>query len=105
MPFHGRATVLVNEYTRSAAEMIAAFARNENAARVIGTRTPGEVLGAANFHVGGEYRLRMPVTAWYTAKDELVEGTGVPVESENANTIESLLSGSDLPMEAAVPLR
>lgn len=101
MPFHGRVVILVNEYTRSAAEMIAAFARNERAARVIGTRTPGEVLGAANFHVGGEYRLRMPVTAWYTAKDELVEGTGVPVESENANTIESLLSGRDLPMEAA----
>ncbi len=102
MPFHGRATVLVNEYTRSAAEMIAAFARNEKAARVIGTRTPGEVLGAANFQVGGEYRLRMPVTAWYTAKNELVEGTGVAVESEQSNTIESLLAGRDLPMEAAV---
>jgi carboxyl-terminal processing protease len=102
MPFHGRAVVLVNEYTRSAAEMIAAFARNENAARVIGTRTPGEVLGAANFHVGGGYRLRMPVTAWYTAKNELVEGTGVAVESEKANTIDSLLSRRDLPMEAAM---
>jgi C-terminal processing protease CtpA/Prc len=102
MPFHGRVAVLVNEYTRSAAEMIAAFARNERAARVMGTRTPGEVLGAANFHVGGEYRLRMPVTAWYTAKRELVEGTGVPVECEQSNTIASLLSGRDLPMEAAV---
>lgn len=102
MPFHGRAVVLVNEYTRSAAEMIAAFARNEGVAHVIGTRTPGEVLGAANFHVGGEYRLRMPVTAWYTAKGELVEGTGVPVESEESNTMESLLSERDLPMEVAV---
>ena len=69
---------------------------------MIGTRTPGEVLGAANFHVGGDYRLRMPVTAWYTAKGELVEGTGVPVESEQSNTIDSLLSGRDLPMEIAV---
>lgn len=102
MPFHGRAAVLVNEYTRSAAEMIAAFARNENVARVIGTRTPGEVLGAANFHVGADYRLRMPVTAWYTARNELVEGTGVAVESEQSNTIDSLLSGRDLPMEAAM---
>jgi carboxyl-terminal processing protease len=102
MSFHGHVVVLVNEYTRSAAEMIAAFARNERAARVIGTRTPGEVLGAANFHVGGGYRLRMPVTAWYTARNELVEGTGVPVESERSNTLESLLSGRDLPMEAAV---
>jgi len=102
MPFHGRVAVLVNEYTRSAAEMIAAFSHNERSARVIGTRTPGEVLGAANFHVGGGYRLRMPVTAWYTAKGELVEGSGVPVESEQASTIDSLRSGRDLPMEAAI---
>jgi len=42
-PFHGRIALLVNEHTRSAAEMIAAFARNESAAQVIGTTTPGEV--------------------------------------------------------------
>ena len=78
MPFDGRVTVLVNEYTRSAAEMVVAFARNEAVARVIGTRTPGEVLGAANFHVGSDYRRRMPVTAWYTADGKLIEGEGVP---------------------------
>jgi C-terminal processing protease CtpA/Prc len=81
--------------------MIAAFARHERAAYVIGTRTPGEVLGAANFHVGSDYRLRMPVTAWYTASDELIEGKGTAPQTEQANTIEDLLSGRDLPMEAA----
>lgn len=100
-PFHGRVAVLVNEYTRSAAEMIAAFARNEGIAQVVGTRTPGEVLGAANFHVGADYHLRMPVTAWYTAKDQLIEGGGVEPDTKQANTIESLLSGRDLPMEKA----
>jgi C-terminal processing protease CtpA/Prc len=100
-PFHGRIAVLVNEYTRSAAEMIAAFARNEGIAQVVGTRTPGEVLGAANFHVGADYHLRMPVTAWYTAKDQLIEGGGVEPDTEQANTIESLLSGRDLPIEKA----
>jgi C-terminal processing protease CtpA/Prc len=102
MPFHGRSVVLVNEYTRSAAEMVAAFAHRERVAHIVGTRTPGEVLGAANFHVGGDYRLRMPVTAWYTANDELIEGTGVPVQTEQANTIDSLVSGRDLPMETAL---
>ena len=100
-PFHGRVAVLVNEYMRSAAEMIAAFARNEGIAQVVGTRTPGEVLGAANFHVGADYHLRMPVTAWYTAKDQLIEGGGVEPDTKQANTIESLLSGRDLPMEKA----
>lgn len=102
MQFHGRVAILVNEHTRSAAEMIAAFARNEGVAQVIGTRTPGEVLGAANFHLGSDYRLRMPVTAWYTAKGKLIEGEGVAPESEQAATIESLLSGTDLAMEAAL---
>jgi C-terminal processing protease CtpA/Prc len=102
MPFHGRVAVLVNEHTRSAAEMIAAFVRNEGVAHVIGTRTPGEVLGAANFHVGSDYRLRMPVTAWYTAKGELIEGKGVAPESEQVATVESLVSGKDLAMDAAL---
>lgn len=99
--FHGRVAVLVNEYTRSAAEMIAAFVRNEGVAHVVGTRTPGEVLGAANFHVGSDYRLRIPVTAWYTATDELIEGRGVGPDSQAANTVDTLLSNRDLPMEAA----
>jgi C-terminal processing protease CtpA/Prc len=99
--FHGSVAVLVDEYTRSAAEMIAAFVCNEGIAHVVGTRTPGEVLGAANFHVGGDYHLRMPVTAWYTAKDQLIEGGGVEPDTEQANTIESLVLGRDLPMEKA----
>jgi C-terminal processing protease CtpA/Prc len=101
MPFHGHVAILVNEYTRSAAEMIAAFARNERAAHIVGTRTPGEVLGAANFRVGMDYRLRIPVTAWYTASNELIEGKGVEPQAEKANTIESIRSARDLPMEAA----
>jgi C-terminal processing protease CtpA/Prc len=99
--FHGRIALLVNEYTRSAAEMIAAFARNEGVAHVVGTTTPGEVLGAANFHVGSDYRLRIPVTAWYTAKDQLIEGRGVEPDTEQANTLQSLISGRDLPTETA----
>jgi carboxyl-terminal processing protease len=101
-PFHGRIAVLVNEYTRSAAEMVAAFACNESAAHVIGTRTPGEVLGAANFNLGSDYRLRMPVTAWYTASDELIEGSGVQPQAEQVNTVESIRSARDLQMQAAM---
>ena len=52
---------------------------------MIGTRTPVEMLGAANFHVGSDYRLRMPVTAWCTAKDELIEVTGVEPDTVEKN--------------------
>ena len=101
-PFHGRIALLVNEHTRSAAEMIAAFARNEGSAQVIGTRTPGEVLGAANFQVGSDYRLRLPVTAWYTASDELIEGKGIQPQAEQSVSFESLRLARDTPMEAAL---
>ena len=100
--FHGRIVLLVNEHTRSAAEMIAAFARNEGTERVIGTRTPGEVLGAANFQVGSDYRLRLPVTAWYTALNELIEGKGIQPQAEQSDSFESLRLARDIPTEAAL---
>ena len=42
-PFHGRMVVLINEFTHSAAEMVASFAA-ETIATLVGTRTAGEVL-------------------------------------------------------------
>ena len=97
----GCVVVLINEYTRSAAEMIAAFAKKERLAYLIGTRTPGEVLGAANFHVGSGYRLRIPITAWFTSAGELIERKGVEPDIESSNTFESLRAGRDIPMETA----
>ena len=52
--FHGRVTVLVNEWTTSAGEMAAAFAAETGLAKVIGRKTKGAVLGAMNFDVGHE---------------------------------------------------
>jgi C-terminal processing protease CtpA/Prc len=49
--FHGRVAILVNEHTKSAAEMIAEFAGTNQLATLVGTRTAGEVLGAVNFLV------------------------------------------------------
>jgi C-terminal processing protease CtpA/Prc len=43
----------------------------------------------------------MPVTAWYTAKDELIEGAGVEPDINEVNTADTLLAKLDLPMEAA----
>jgi C-terminal processing protease CtpA/Prc len=76
-PFHTRIIVLVNEWTNSAGEMLAAFAREQAAAQIIGQRTRGNVLGASNFNVGGGYWLRLPVFGWYTSKGCTLEGSGV----------------------------
>lgn len=63
--------MLINEHTKSAAEMIADFAATNQLATLVGTRTAGEVLGAVNFLVGEGYRLRIPIGGWMTWNDRM----------------------------------
>ncbi|MFZ0589965.1 MAG: S41 family peptidase [Bryobacteraceae bacterium] len=67
-PFHGRVVMLINEHTHSAAEMVAAFAKENHLAILVGAKTAGEVMGGT-FNVGNGYRLRIPVTTWQTWND------------------------------------
>jgi C-terminal processing protease CtpA/Prc len=76
-PFHGRIVLLINEWTNSAAEMVANFAAENRLATLVGRRTRGNVLGATNFRVGGGYWLRLPVFGWFTSQGRSLEGTGV----------------------------
>ncbi len=76
-PFHKRTVVLVNEWTNSAAEMVANFAAENRLATIVGQKTRGNVLGAANFKAGGGYWLRLPVFGWFTSKGRSLEGNGV----------------------------
>ena len=75
--FHGRVAILVNEWTNSAGEMLAAFAAENKLATIVGQKTRGNVLGAQNTSVGGGYWLRLPVFGWYTAEGTCLEGRGV----------------------------
>ena len=68
--FHGRTVLLVNEWTNSAAEIVAAFAQEQGVARIVGQKSRGNVLGASNFPVGGGYWLRLPVFGWFTSAKE-----------------------------------
>jgi C-terminal processing protease CtpA/Prc len=76
-PFHNHIVLLVNEWTNSAAEMVAGFAAENGLATVVGKQTAGNVLGAANFKVGSGYWVRLPVFGWYTSKGNCLEGKGV----------------------------
>lgn len=98
-PFHGRIVVLVNEWTNSAGEMLAAFAYEQAGARIVGTRSRGNVLGAANFNVGGGYWLRLPVFGWYTSRGRSLEGSGVSPDVEISAT--GLVDGVDDQLAAA----
>lgn len=101
-PFHGRIALLVNEWTNSAAEMVTSFAVERDLATVVGAKTAGNVLGAANFKVGSGYWLRLPIFGWYTSRGESLDGKGVlphvPVDVEPCE----LLSGVDKQMDRAL---
>src|SRR5262249_16511434 len=101
-PFHGRIAILVNEFTHSAAEMVASFAHDNQLAILVGTKTSGEVLGGANFKLLKGYRLRMPIAGWYTWAGECIEGNGVPPDVPIDVSVEGLGAGTDVQLQAAI---
>src|SRR5690349_13758993 len=103
-PFHNRIVILVNEWTNSAAEMVANFAAENNLATIVGERTRGNVLGAANFRVGGGYWLRLPVFGWFMSKGQSLEGTGVTPDVPVEISPDALATGHDNQMERAAEI-
>ena len=103
-PFHNRIVVLVNEWTNSAAEMIANFAVENRLATIIGQKTRGNVLGAANFKVGSGYWLRLPVFGWFTSKGCSLDGNGVDPDALVEISPEALADGQDNQMTKAVDI-
>jgi carboxyl-terminal processing protease len=79
-PFHGKVVLLVNRHTASAAEMIVAFARENNLATITGEKTAGRLLSATSVKVGNGFRLALPTGAYYTWKGTVLEGT--PIEPD-----------------------
>jgi carboxyl-terminal processing protease len=103
-PFHNRIVMLVNEWTNSAAEMVANFAAENRLATVVGEKTRGNVLGAMNFNVGGGYWLRLPVSGWFTSKGRSLEGNGVDPDVLVEMSQDALAAGQDNQMTAAVDI-
>ena len=100
-PFQGRTVILINEWTNSAAEMVATFAKENGLATLIGTKTAGNVLGAANFSVGRDYWLRVPIFGWMTWAGECLEGAGVIPDLAVDADPELLADGLDAQMAKA----
>lgn len=103
-PYHGKIVLLVNEWTNSAAEMLAAFAADYRLATIVGDKTGGHVLGAVNFKVGGGYWLRLPVFGWYSWRSGSLENQGV--SPDVAVEVDPLLlnAGVDQQMEQAIEI-
>jgi len=103
-PFHNKIVLLVNEWTNSAAEMVAGFAAEHRLATTVGTKTAGNVLGAANFRVGCGYTLRLPIFGWYTPRGDCLEGKGVSPEIKVALDPNHLNAGVDQQMDKALEI-
>jgi carboxyl-terminal processing protease len=80
-PFHKNVVLLVDRHTASAAEMIVAFARENNLAMIIGEKTAGRLLSATSVKVGKGFRLALPTGAYYTWRGAVLEGT--PIEPDH----------------------
>jgi carboxyl-terminal processing protease len=100
--FHGRIVLLVNEHTLSAGEMVAAFAKENKLATIVGTRTGGQVLGGANFSVGSGYILRLPAAGWHTWHGSIVEGIGVEPDVDIPLSLPALRAGIDNQLQIAI---
>jgi C-terminal processing protease CtpA/Prc len=100
-PFHGRIAVVVNEWTNSAAEIVAGFAAEQGLARIVGRKTRGNVLGAMNFKVGSGYWLRLPIMGWFTSQGRSLESCGVAPDVAADISPECLEAGIDDQMATA----
>lgn len=103
-PFHGRVVVLVNEWTNSAGEMAAQFAKDTKLATVVGIQTGGNVLGSTMFNVGNGYQLYLPIFGWYGPSGNCAEGSGVPPDVPVDIDPDRLACGDDAQVKKALEL-
>jgi C-terminal processing protease CtpA/Prc len=100
--FHGKVVLLVNEHSASSCEMVAAFASENKLATIVGTKTPGRLLGGHSFRVGNGYRIALPVVAYYTWNGTFLEGRGVTPDMEEPFSVSAIRNGRDAQLQRAI---
>jgi carboxyl-terminal processing protease len=94
-PHHGHIAMLVDGYSASAAEMVAAFGYEERLTTIVGTKTAGALGGAKAWDVGHGYRVALPVLAYVTWKGTHYDGRGIVPHIEEPLSPEALWNGAD----------
>lgn len=100
--WHGRLVILTNEHTISAGEMVCAFARENNLARIVGTETAGRLIPGSDFKVGHGYLVIMPRAAYITWGGQTFEGKGIRPDVVVPWSPEASAAGRDNQLERAV---
>ena len=99
--WHGRIVILTNEHTISAGEMVCAFARENNLAKIVGTETAGRLIPGSGFKVGQGYMVIMPKAAYITWGGQTFEGKGIPPDVVAPWSPEAYAEGQDNQLERA----
>jgi C-terminal processing protease CtpA/Prc len=76
--WHGRLSVLINEHTISAGEMVAAFVQEYTLGTLVGVQTAGRLVPSSGNKMGHGYFLVLPRAAYFGSSGSMVEQVGVP---------------------------
>lgn len=101
-PYIGPLAVLTDELSSSSAEEFPGAMQAMGRAVVVGERTPGIVLVAEVLPLSNGDTLVYPVAKTVTSDGTVLEGRGVIPDIQVRHTVNSLLAGRDLPLEAAI---
>ena len=102
--FQGNIVLLVDRHTASAAEMIVAFAQDNQLATVAGEDTAGRLLAADSVKVGHGYRLALPTGSYHTWSGRVLEGTPIKPEVNLPFDWRGRRTGKDEQLERAQSL-
>ena len=100
--FNGRIVFLVDNQTASAAEVFSASMRDNKRAIIVGDRTAGEALPAVTVALPTGAVLLYPFANYKTASGQFLEGVGVQPDVTAPLTRESLSTGRDAQIDAAI---
>ena len=100
----GPVVIVVDELSISAAENMAETMRQLNLARVVGRRTPGQVLWGEGRALGGGAMVFIPTAKLVYPDGSHLEGRGVTPDMSIALNRKDLLDGVDPQIRAAVDL-
>jgi carboxyl-terminal processing protease len=94
--------VLIDELSMSASEVFAQGFKDAGRARVFGRRSAGAVLASTVERLPNGDRFQYPTARFEFSSGVIVEGVGVVPDVEIHPTGETLLSGRDVVLDAAV---
>jgi len=101
-PFAGRVAVLIDELSMSASEVLAQGLKDAGRARVFGRRSAGAVLGSVVEKLPNGDGFQYPTARFDFSSGAVVEGVGVLPDEAIQPTRETLLSGRDVVLDAAI---